>query len=372
MQLQNRISAPKEKKHDFEALFKRNFTRKITSAKLRKSSDKSLSQPCCSHSNTIDDAQLQKTIVLRMHPRHRATLTQPLQCVWQHHVANPHVSTHMATEHDNNHAAVTLRSATRDSRSAKKYAHTTNHSLQNTEQEPITLQTIQTATASHTRYLSSLAAAGKAKGFVLRPPLQHTSHATAMQPFTYITLRFAAPRTLPCSNYNAICIPALQNTKEVPITLETIQTATTAHTSCPSAPAAATLPKKKDKISCSDPPEHKSHATFMQLLQCDWQHHAHFHAAITMQFASRVAEHQGGTDYAMITLETIQTATAAHTRGTFHRRLQPPYPKNTRFLAPASSPTQVPCNIHAAITMRLAAPLTNPCSHYNAICIPAF
>ena len=48
--------------------------------KLRKSTRKSLSQPGCSHSNTIYDVQLQKTIVLRMQPRHRATLTQPLQC----------------------------------------------------------------------------------------------------------------------------------------------------------------------------------------------------------------------------------------------------------------------------------------------------
>ena len=29
--------------------------------------------------------------------------------------------------------------------------------------------------------------------------------------------------------------------------------------------------------------------------------------------------------------------------------------KNTRFCAPASSPKQSPCNIHAAITMRFAA-----------------
>ena len=39
--------------------------------------------------------------------------------------------------------------------------------------------------------------------------------------------------------------------------------------------------------------------TSMQPFQCDLH--------------PRVAEHQGGTDYAMITLETIQTATAAHT-----------------------------------------------------------
>ena len=91
-----------KKKHDFEALFKRNFKRIITSAKTEKSADKSQSQPWCSHSNTIYDAQLQKTIVttvLRMQPRHQATSTQPSQCTLQHDVANPHVSTHMATEH---------------------------------------------------------------------------------------------------------------------------------------------------------------------------------------------------------------------------------------------------------------------------------
>ena len=57
------------KKDDFEALFKRIFRRKITSAKCRKSADKSLSQPSCSHSNTIYEVQLQKTIVLRMQPK---------------------------------------------------------------------------------------------------------------------------------------------------------------------------------------------------------------------------------------------------------------------------------------------------------------
>ena len=34
-----------------------------------------------------------------------------------------------------------------------------------------------------------------------------------------------------------------------------------------------------------------------------------------------------------------------HRRGTFHRRLQPLYTKNTRFRAPASSPKHSPCNI---------------------------
>ena len=61
---------------------------------------------------------------------------QPLHCVSQHPVANLHISTHIATEHDSNHAAIPMRSATTDSRNAKHYAHRNNHSLQNTEKEP--------------------------------------------------------------------------------------------------------------------------------------------------------------------------------------------------------------------------------------------
>ena len=42
-----------------------------------------------------------------------ATSMQPLQWVLQHQVLNPHFSTHMATQNDNNHAPITLQSATR-------------------------------------------------------------------------------------------------------------------------------------------------------------------------------------------------------------------------------------------------------------------
>ena len=77
MQQKNRISTPERKKDDFEALLKRIFRRKIIGAKMEKSANKSLSQPSCSHSNTIYEIQLQKTIVLPMQPQHEATLTQP-------------------------------------------------------------------------------------------------------------------------------------------------------------------------------------------------------------------------------------------------------------------------------------------------------
>ena len=66
-----------------------------------------------------------------------------------------------------------------------------NHSMQNTEEEPIAVETIQTAPAAHTRYLSSPAAAtlhGKTQGFVLRLSPQMTQ-----------------PTQHPCSHYNAFC-----------------------------------------------------------------------------------------------------------------------------------------------------------------------
>ena len=56
-------------KHFLQGFLKR----KSLAPKWRKSADKSLSQPSCSHSNTIYEVQLQKTIVLRMQPKEEAT-----------------------------------------------------------------------------------------------------------------------------------------------------------------------------------------------------------------------------------------------------------------------------------------------------------
>ena len=56
-----------------------------------------------------------KGLVLRLPPKNRAhaTFMQPLQCVSQHPVANPHLSTHVATSNDDNEAAIPMQSATR-------------------------------------------------------------------------------------------------------------------------------------------------------------------------------------------------------------------------------------------------------------------
>ena len=83
LQLQNRMDGSRrqsDKKTILKHFLKGILKGKLLAPKLRKSADKSLSQPWCSHSNTIYDLQLQKTIVLRMQPLRQATLTQPLQC----------------------------------------------------------------------------------------------------------------------------------------------------------------------------------------------------------------------------------------------------------------------------------------------------
>ena len=65
---------------------------------MDKSADKSMSQPSCSHSNTIYEVQLQKTTVLRMQPKQEATLTQPLQCDLQRLSCKPQSHLHCGND----------------------------------------------------------------------------------------------------------------------------------------------------------------------------------------------------------------------------------------------------------------------------------
>ena len=86
-------STPKRKNDDFEALFKRNFTRKIISTKMKKNLlPKRHSQLSCCHYNTIYDRQLEDTRVLRTHPQQR-TLTQPFHCDLQRLSCKTHFCT---------------------------------------------------------------------------------------------------------------------------------------------------------------------------------------------------------------------------------------------------------------------------------------
>ena len=133
----------------------------------------------------------------------------------------------------NIHAAIAMRFAAPRTHPCSHYNAICIRVLQNTKGEPITPETIQTAPASHTRYLSSPAAAtlhGKTQGFVeFRAPASSPQQSPCNSQAAS-TMCFAATRAHPCSHYNAICIPVLQNTKGEPITPGTIQTAPAAHT----------------------------------------------------------------------------------------------------------------------------------------------
>ena len=99
------------------------------------------------------------------------TLMQLLQYDSRLSAAKDKSITHAAVAPSNLDAAITLRSATTDSRNTKNYAHSNNHSLQNREDEHI--RDRNDRPAAHTRYLSSPAAAtllGKIQGFVLQSP----------------------------------------------------------------------------------------------------------------------------------------------------------------------------------------------------------
>ena len=107
-QLQNAIelrataSETAAPKPDLDAKILKHFLKgilkgKLLAPKLRKSAGKSLSQPWCSHSNTIYGLQLQKATVLRMQLRHHATFMQPFQCDLQLRIQETHRTTHTGT-----------------------------------------------------------------------------------------------------------------------------------------------------------------------------------------------------------------------------------------------------------------------------------
>ena len=124
-----------------------------------------------------------------MQPQHRATLTQPLQCISQHPVANLHLSTDVATSNDDNEAAIPMQSATRDSRTAWNYAQT----------QPLVAKHIggtiraqnDRSRTRRTHEVPFIVGCShftrKNTRFRLRLPPQNIAHATFMQPLQCVS-----------------------------------------------------------------------------------------------------------------------------------------------------------------------------------------
>ena len=356
------LGAKAKQNHNFEAFFTRNFKMKIPAPKLIKSADKSLSQPWCSHSNTIYDVQLQKTLVLRMQLRHQATLMQPLQCVWQHHVANSHVATHMATEHDNNHAAIIMQSATRHSTSALNDAHMNNHSLQNTKGEPIRPRNDRSRTrrTQEVPFIAAWPAAtlhGKTPGFVLQLPPQHKSHATSCNIHAAITMRFAATPTHPCSHYATICIRSLYSLQHRGGTNSTPKWPPhPPHTGGTFHRRLQPLYTEKRQVSCS---------SFLPNTGLVQHSCSHYNAYCSNTYTSMqplhhdlhplVAEHRGGTDSQRRYLSSPPAATLHGQTQGFVAPVPPQHKFHATFMQPLQCVLQQHLHIHAAITVRFAS-----------------
>jgi len=148
------LDAKAQKKTILKHYLKGLLKGKLLAQKLKKSADKPLSQPSYSHSNTIYEIQLQKTIVLRMQPRRPATLTQPFQCDLQPQIFKKRIELRtqaqpLVAEH---------RGGTHRVRNDRSRIHRThrylslghNRSLQNTEEEPIASGMVAAAPAAHT------------------------------------------------------------------------------------------------------------------------------------------------------------------------------------------------------------------------------
>ena len=166
-----------------------------------------------------------------------------------------------------------------------------------------------------------------------------------------ITMRSATTASGNAWNYAHRNNPLLQNTWKEPIASRTTPAATAAQTRYLSSPAAATLHGKNKWFRApASSPKHSP---------------CNIHAAITMRSATTASGN--AYNYTHRNNHLLQK----HIEGTNRVRNDPsrnrrtdevPFiagcshfiRKNTRFRAPASSPKQSPCNIHAAITMRSA------------------
>ena len=272
---------------------------------------------------------------------------------------------------ENIRVAITLRFAATRAHLCNYYAAICTRSLQNTVREPVTFRNERTRNRL-THELPFIAGCshydGKRKvACSASSPKQSPCNIHAA-----ITPRFAATRAHSCSQYNAICIHALQNTMEEPLTHRTERTRTGAG---PLSPAAPTLHGKTRGFLLRLPPQHKAHAIFMQ-------------SCMTMRFVTRRAHscshHNAICIHALQnTMEESITRRHERTRTRTRRTHELPFRAGCSHLARKktwhgkkhkvscsglTSPQQTPCNIHATITLRFAAPRPHSCSHYNAIC----
>ena len=183
-------------------------------------------------------------------------------------------------------AIITMRFAATRTHPCSYYIAICIHTLQNTKGEPIALETIQTAPAAHTRYLSPLA-----------PATLHEKRKVACSGFLHKT----NPMQQSCSHYSAFCSNTYQSMQLLQCDLHPHVAEHQGRTDyarndpnrtrrahkVPFTAGCSHFTRKKKGCVLRLPPQNKPHATVMQQsLQCVLQQHVHIHAAITLRFAS--------------------------------------------------------------------------------------
>ena len=200
--------------------------------------------------------------------------------------------------------------------------------------------------------------AGKTICFALRLPPQHKSHAASTMILQCVLQPKIAKHHVAAMCRYAKHIEAAITVRTTPSPGRT-QPAPATHTSCP-----FTRKSTMFRAAASSPTQVPCniHAASTMILQCVLQPKiAKHHVAAMCRYAKHIE--------AAITVRTTpspgrtQPAPASHTSCPFTR-------KSTMFRAAASSPTQVPCNIHAASTMILQCVLQPkiPKHHATAMC----
>ena len=199
-----------------------------------------------------------------------------------------------------------------------------------------------------------------------------------MQPLQYIP--FASTAAQRTSTTQAAVAPSNLDAADLQPKIQQARSPAT-HARDLSSPCSRFLHRKPQSFVSPLPPQSEPHARSMQPLQCVLQHHmsnphvsAHMVRHQSYIHATAICNHKFQNSlktmhaHKRIKAASIHHYTAATkktSKGTARALLTHELPfvaacsqftrKNARFRAPASSPTQTPCNIHANTPMRLAA-----------------
>ena len=456
------IGAPKPRRQSEKNTILKHFLKgllegKLLAPKLRKSADKSLSQPWCSHSKTIYVIQLNIHAAITM--RFAASRGLPA-CIYAHGNRAWQQSCSHSNAICNQSFKKCIKLRKQEQTPVAEHRGGTNSRMtircRTQRRNQFAHETTPAAPAARTRYLSSPAAAtlhGKTQGFVScsrflpkTKPMQHScSHYNAFCSITWLTRMYLRTwqqsmtiimQPFQCdlqpelqeTNYAHRNNHSLQNTEEEPIRAWNDPSRTRRTHEVPFIAGCSHFARKNPKQSPCN-----IHAAITMrfaasrgLPACIYAHGnrawqqscSHSNAICNQSFKKRTT--QTGTNSRCKTQRRNQFAHdhslqnteeepirawndprggtnsrmkrpqphPPHGEGTFHRRLQPlcTEKRKVSFRAPASSPKQSPCNIHVAITMRFAASRGLPasiyahgnrawqqsCSHSNAICNQSF